>query len=133
MLDGRFHGEENEEYEEAWATAERGFRFGRDTKSFNYRYFVSTLRLLQMRCNYVLHNAFTIEPKQFCWMTRSLAHSVAKAPDAWCCLREDFRMFRLDRIQSIEFLDEYFRPKRVGLLREHFEQQEAEGYHSRSD
>lgn len=52
---------------------------------------------------------------------------------AWCCLREDFRMFRLDRIQSINFLDEYFRPKRVGLLREHFEQQEANGYHARSE
>jgi len=39
---------------------------------------------------------------------------------AWCCMREDFRMFRLDRIQSIKFLQESFRPKRVGLLREFF-------------
>ena len=40
---------------------------------------------------------------------------------AWCCLREDFRMFRLDKIQEIDFLDESFRPKRVGLLREYFD------------
>ena len=43
---------------------------------------------------------------------------------SWCCLREDFRMFRLDRIQSIEFMDESFRPKRVGLLREYFSRQD---------
>ncbi|MFN3250602.1 helix-turn-helix transcriptional regulator [Roseibium album] len=42
---------------------------------------------------------------------------------AWCCLRQDFRMFRLDRIRSMEFLDEFFRPKRVGLLREYFERE----------
>ncbi len=45
---------------------------------------------------------------------------------AWCCLREDFRMFRLDRVQSIEVLDESFRPKRVGLLREYFEKTACE-------
>ncbi|PCH81297.1 MAG: transcriptional regulator [Hyphomicrobiales bacterium] len=42
---------------------------------------------------------------------------------SWCCLREDFRMFRLDRVQSIEFTGEFFRPKRVGLLREYFERE----------
>lgn len=42
---------------------------------------------------------------------------------AWCCLREDFRMFRLDRIRSIGFLQDYFRPKRVGLLREYFQRE----------
>ncbi|MEP3276647.1 MAG: YafY family protein [Stappiaceae bacterium] len=42
---------------------------------------------------------------------------------AWCCLREDFRMFRLDRVQSIEFMEEFFRPKRVGLLREYFDRE----------
>lgn len=44
---------------------------------------------------------------------------------SWCCLRQDFRMFRLDRVQTIEFLEESFRPKRVGLLREYFEQQQT--------
>ena len=40
---------------------------------------------------------------------------------AWCCMREDFRMFRLDRVKNMEFLDESFRPKRVGLLRDYFQ------------
>lgn len=37
---------------------------------------------------------------------------------AWCCLRSDYRKFRLDRIESATLTDESFRPKRVPLLRE---------------
>ena len=37
---------------------------------------------------------------------------------AWCCLREDFRQFRIDRIRSADPLDSFFRPRRVPLLRE---------------
>lgn len=48
----------------------------------------------------------------------------------WCCLREDFRTFRLDRIKKLDFLDESFRPKRVGLLRDYFQQEKDKGYHS---
>lgn len=36
---------------------------------------------------------------------------------SWCCLREDFRMFRPDRIRSVLPTGASFRPKRVGLLR----------------
>lgn len=38
---------------------------------------------------------------------------------AWCCLREDFRMFRGDRLKAIEDGGESFRPRRVPLLREY--------------
>ena len=38
---------------------------------------------------------------------------------AWCCLREDFRMFRSDRIAEIEPDGTSFRPRRVALLREY--------------
>lgn len=38
---------------------------------------------------------------------------------AWCCLREDFRMFRSDRIAAIEPDGMSFRPRRVALLREY--------------
>lgn len=38
---------------------------------------------------------------------------------AWCLLREDFRMFRIDRIQSIAITGKSFRPRRVSLLREY--------------
>ena len=37
---------------------------------------------------------------------------------AWCCLRQADRMFRLDRIQTIETSDESFRPNRVSMLRD---------------
>lgn len=38
---------------------------------------------------------------------------------AWCCLRQDFRMFRLDRIETAIRSDESFRPRRVALLRDY--------------
>ncbi|RZI99019.1 MAG: WYL domain-containing protein, partial [Rubrivivax sp.] len=30
---------------------------------------------------------------------------------AWCCLRQDFRMFRLERMQHVENVGETFRPR----------------------
>jgi predicted DNA-binding transcriptional regulator YafY len=36
---------------------------------------------------------------------------------AWCCLREDLRMFRAERIQTVEATKVSFRPRRVALLR----------------
>ena len=38
---------------------------------------------------------------------------------AWCCLRQDFRRFRLDRIEAAELTEESFRPRRVSLLRDY--------------
>jgi predicted DNA-binding transcriptional regulator YafY len=36
---------------------------------------------------------------------------------AWCCLREDFRIFRAERIGLVENAGTSFRPRRVALLR----------------
>jgi predicted DNA-binding transcriptional regulator YafY len=36
---------------------------------------------------------------------------------AWCCLREAYRMFRVDRIATVHAAGTSFRPKRVALLR----------------
>lgn len=36
---------------------------------------------------------------------------------AWCHLRQDFRVFRLDRMSELVVTDQSFRPKRVPLLR----------------
>jgi predicted DNA-binding transcriptional regulator YafY len=41
---------------------------------------------------------------------------------AHCCLRRDFRMFRLERIVSAEQTGELFRPKRAALLRSYLDQ-----------
>lgn len=38
---------------------------------------------------------------------------------AWCCLRQDFRQFRVDRIGEATATDESFRPRRVPLLRDY--------------
>lgn len=41
---------------------------------------------------------------------------------AWCCLRQDFRIFRGDRMTSAEVTGESFRPRRVALLRDYLAQ-----------
>ncbi|WP_299968573.1 YafY family protein [uncultured Roseobacter sp.] len=38
---------------------------------------------------------------------------------AWCHLRQDFRTFRLDRMQDLERTTQSFRPRRVPMLRAH--------------
>ena len=85
-----FQGEENEEYEEKWATDWRDFRFGRSTVSFPYRYFTANLRLLQMRCNYLLNNEFSLLPEMFSWVSLELGRTIEDAPDTWCFLRESY-------------------------------------------
>jgi predicted DNA-binding transcriptional regulator YafY len=38
---------------------------------------------------------------------------------SWCCLREDFRMFRADRIMDVKGTGKSFRPRRASLLRDY--------------
>lgn len=38
---------------------------------------------------------------------------------AYCCLREDFRMFRMDRIAGVSLTGASFRPRRAALLRDY--------------
>lgn len=45
---------------------------------------------------------------------------------AWCHLREDFRVFRLDRMDDLRRTGTSFRPRRVPLLREYTERLRAE-------
>lgn len=44
---------------------------------------------------------------------------------SWCCLREAFRMFRIDRISTVTATGASFRPRRVGLLRAYIAQMRA--------
>jgi predicted DNA-binding transcriptional regulator YafY len=44
---------------------------------------------------------------------------------AWCCLREDFRMFRADRLRRVVATGKSFRPRRARLLREYLTQFEG--------
>ncbi|MEO0403123.1 MAG: YafY family protein [Pseudomonadota bacterium] len=45
---------------------------------------------------------------------------------AWCHLRQDFRVFRLDRMDALEITSDSFRPHRVPLLRDHLARIRAE-------
>jgi predicted DNA-binding transcriptional regulator YafY len=45
---------------------------------------------------------------------------------AQCLMRDDFRVFRVDRIAAISVLDTSFKPRRVGLLRIFLERIKAE-------
>lgn len=54
-----------------------------------------------------------IWPLAIVWMEQSFVVL------AWCCLRQDFRMFRPDRISATRPTDESFRPRRAPLLRDY--------------
>lgn len=45
---------------------------------------------------------------------------------AFCCLRQDFRRFKLQAMTDVRLSDESFRPRRVPLLRQFTEQLRAE-------
>lgn len=45
---------------------------------------------------------------------------------SWCHLRQDFRVFRLDRMQDMRVTEDSFRPNRVALLRDALAQIRAE-------
>jgi predicted DNA-binding transcriptional regulator YafY len=38
---------------------------------------------------------------------------------AWCCLRQDYRIFRIERISALRDTGQSFRPRRVGLLNDY--------------
>lgn len=85
-----YNGDENEEYEEKWASESRAYRFGKTTVSYPYRYFTSSIRLLQMRCNDLLVNDFAVLPEMLVWVGQELGRTIDEAPDVWCFLRESY-------------------------------------------
>lgn len=97
-----FNGEVNEEYEEAWATPERGFRFGKTTEAFPYRYFTSNLRALQMRCNYI-HTTGHLMPKMLPFIALELGRNVENTPDVWTYLRTSY--IKPNYYQKFDFLN----------------------------
>lgn len=52
---------------------------------------------------------------------------------AWCHLRQDFRVFRLDRMDDLHITDDSFRPHRVSLLRDHLALLRAQDAHVAKD
>ena len=129
-----FNGEFNEEYESAWATAERKYRFGSTTLSYPYRYFTSTLRALQMRCTYI-HMTGHLVPEMMPFLSLQLARTVEDAPDVCNFLRTTYM-----NAENYQNSDKLNRPisaveKKVGISMLNFErllhQRDAEGFVTR--
>lgn len=60
----------------------------------------------------------TVQPLAIVFFDRSLVVL------AWCELREAYRSFRIDRIQTMIVTERSFRPRRVAMLREYLDQLE---------
>ena len=80
----RASGDENEEY-----TSGHVERFG-PIETFRHRYHEATLRMLQMRRNFVWAEGgpWLINPPLLHYLALELGKSAQDAPDAWCYLRE---------------------------------------------
>lgn len=84
IAENRASGDENEEY-----TSGHVARFG-PVETFPHRYHEATLRMLQMRRNFVWAEGgpWLIHPPLLHYLALELGQSVRTAPDAWCYLRE---------------------------------------------
>jgi hypothetical protein len=84
IAENRASGDENEEY-----TSGHVERFG-PIETFPHRYHESTLRMLQMRRNFVWAEGgpWLINPPLLHYLAMELGKTAQTAPDAWCYLRE---------------------------------------------
>jgi hypothetical protein len=84
IAESRASGDENEEYTSAHVK-----RFG-PVETFPHRYREATLRMLQMRRNFVWAEGgpWLINPPLLHYLALELGQNVRTAPDAWCYLRE---------------------------------------------
>ncbi len=84
IAENRASGDENEEY-----TSGHVERFG-PIETFPHRYHESTLRMLQMRRNFIWAEGgpWLINPPLLHYLALELGKTVQDTPDAWCYLRE---------------------------------------------
>jgi len=84
IAENRASGDENEEY-----TSSHVERFG-PIETFPHRYREATLRMLQMRRNFVWAEGgpWLINPPLLHYLALELGKTAQDAPDAWCYLRE---------------------------------------------
>ena len=84
IAENRASGDENEEY-----TRGHVERFG-PIEAFSHRYHEATLRMLQMRRNFVWAEGgpWLINPPLLHYLALELGKTASDAPDAWCYLRE---------------------------------------------
>ena len=75
------NSDENEEYDTSYINS-----YGNPT-AYPYRFFSSSLRLLQMRCNKTLMPIALI-PDLYAYLGNALGRTMNDSPDAWCWLRE---------------------------------------------
>lgn len=85
IANNSFNGEENEEY-----GGIGDGRFGTTLDSFPYRYFMSTLRLLQMRTNALLAGTSHLLPFMLPFVSQEMGRTVEDTPDVWSFLCEAY-------------------------------------------
>ncbi len=87
IAENRASGDENEEY-----TRSHEARFG-PIETFPHRYHEATLRMLQMRRNFVWAEggSWLINPPLLHYLALELGQTARTAPDAWCYLRESVK------------------------------------------
>lgn len=84
IAEGRFRGDENEEYGKYWE-----WRFG-PYEQYDYRHRISSVRALQMRQNFLMVSPATLElnPDLNRYVLLSMGRRRDDSPDAWAYLRE---------------------------------------------
>ena len=116
-----FHGEVNEEYGADMAAATFDYRFGISTVSFPYRWFMSTLRAIQMQCTYV-HSTGQLVPQMLPFLSLSLGRTAEDAPDVWSFLNTFY--LRKSNYSN----NDWQNPKRIFTTKENNEGIEAKNY-----
>jgi hypothetical protein len=84
IKENRAYGDENEEYTQTMTP-----RFG-PWESFAHRFRESTLRVLQMRRNFVWIEPSMMNPEMTAYLSLELGRNVNDTPDIWCYLRESY-------------------------------------------
>jgi len=131
-----FNGEVNEEYEAAWATSGRDFRFGNTTNPFPYRYFISSLRALQMQCTYV-HTTGHLLPQMLPFIALELGRTVEDTPDVWAFLNTSY--LRTSNYKNNDWKNRQFTAteQSEGIETKNFErwlfQRDASGYETKPE
>ncbi|MFR9523600.1 MAG: hypothetical protein SNH94_03405 [Rikenellaceae bacterium] len=137
VANNTFNYEINEEYNPSWATEAYAYRFGKSTASFPYRYFMSALRTLQMRCSATLISG-NLLPEMVPFIAQELGRTIDDTPDIWSFMcqttlrAEMFKNANFDGEKPTFHRELTQKDFKEGIEAKHFErwlyQRDKEGY-----
>ena len=85
IAEQRYNGDDNEEY----VVGRHETRFG-PVEFWTHRHHESSLRILQMRRNFLIRYHVGINPNMASYVALELGRTVEDAPDVWCYLRKSY-------------------------------------------